>query len=247
MNCKIVAVFLLVVSLAYAQTNSTTPQTQGESSAPGSEASTPDPLSLSQSEASAPPANALPPFSASSADAISGGNSDLSRRIRQTEELLNRMSWQLNRETSWANSVHDIIQNYQYKYTKFLQSIKKHQQAASKMKGLLATLKQARLHEVLQADLNKATDELTELASSESSSEASGYSSLKDRIALMKQDVEKMKNERVNKVVKKVQDAIKQISQETVPPSSADTLSSLLGTPAPAAPSKAPAKAPPKK
>lgn len=89
---------------------------------------------------------------------------DIDRRIKQAEDLLNRMVWQLNRETSWANSVHDIIQNYQYKYTKVhgflacaslchlavqvLSNIKKHSTSTQKMRDLVGALKKARLHEV---------------------------------------------------------------------------------------------------
>jgi len=201
-----------------------------------------DPLSfgsLPQQNNALAPSNTLPPFSSVNSDAtvsppLASETSDslsldLSRRIKQTEDLLNRMIWQLNRETAWANSVHDIIQNYQYKYTKVLQNIKKHTAAASKMRELSATLKKARLHEILERDLARATDELTELASSssETSADEGSYSSLKDRVALMKQDVEKMANLKVNKVLHQVQDGLKQAAQDAIPPDSADTLKGL--------------------
>jgi len=115
----------------------------------------PDPLNLGVS----PPGlsqdptqgNTLPPFQVLNSqstvsphivtDAHQTLSLDLDRRIKQTEDLLNRMVWQLNRETSWANSVHDIIQNYQYKYTKVLSGIKKHTERTSQMRSLLSQLK----------------------------------------------------------------------------------------------------------
>jgi len=188
------------------------------------------------------PSNTLPPFSSVNSDAtvspplaMKTSNSlslDMDRRIKDSEDLINRMVWQLNRETSWANSVHDIIQNYQYKYTKVLSNIKKHTASVQKMRELATSLKKARLHEILQLDLAKATDELTELAStsSETSADAGSYSALKDRVALMKQDVEKMANIKVNKVLHQVQEGLKQAAQDVVPPDSADTLKGLMAS-----------------
>jgi len=135
-----------------------------------------DLLSLSEGppDAGKTDQNTIPPYSAMNADAtvspplgtasLSTLNLDLDRRIKDTESLLNRMVWQLNRETAWANSVHDIIQNYQYKYSKVLQNIKQHGAAAAQLRELVSTLRKARLHEVLEHDLAKATDELTELS-----------------------------------------------------------------------------------
>jgi len=211
------------------------------SSIPG--ASIADPLSsgaLPQKGDPLAPSNTLPPFSAVNSDAtvspplaMKTSNSlslDMDRRIKETEDLINRMVWQLNRETAWANSVHDIIQNYQYKYTKVLSNIKKHGASAQKMRELASSLKKARLHEILQQDLAKATDELTELAStsSETSADAGSYAALKDRVSLMKQDIEKMANIKVNKVLHQVQDGLKQAAQDVVPPDSADTLKGLM-------------------
>ena len=146
------------------------------------------------------------------------------------EDLLNRMVWQLNRETSWANSVHDIIQNYQYKYTKVLSNIKKHTDSTKKMRELVQALKKARLHEILQADLNKAARELTELssASSQTSEDEGSYASINDRVTLMKADLEKMSNKKVHQVVHQAQSKLKQIGQEAVPPPSEDTLKDLM-------------------
>jgi len=210
-------------------------------SIPGS--SVVDPLSsanLPHKNDPSAPSNSLPPFSSVNSDAtvspplaLKATDSlslDLDRRIKETEDLINRMVWQMNRETAWANSVHDIIQNYQYKYTKVLSNIKKHTASVQKMRELATSLKKARLHEILQQDLAKATDELTELAStsSETSADAGSYSALKDRVALMKQDVEKMANIKVNKVLHQVQDGLKQAAQDVVPPDSADTLKGLM-------------------
>jgi len=204
-----------------------------------------DPLSsanLPQKTDPSAPSNTLPPFSSVNSDAtvspplaMKNSNSlslDLDRRIKDTEDLVNRMVWQMNRETSWANSVHDIIQNYQYKYTKVLSNIKKHTASVQKMRELATSLKKARLHEILQRDLARATDELTELAStsSETSADAGSYAALKDRVALMKQDVEKMSNVKVNKVLHQVQDGLKQAAQDVVPPDSADTLKGLMAS-----------------
>jgi len=155
---------------------------------------------------------------------------DIGKRIKSTEDLLNRMVWQLNRETSWANSVHDIIQNYQYKYTKVLSAIKQHTDRTGQMRGLLSMLKKARLHEVLEADLSKATRELTELAST--SAEASGdegsYSALKDRISLMKQDLEKMSKTKVNAVLSSVQQKMRDETAKSVPAASSDLVKNLV-------------------
>jgi len=200
-----------------------------------------DPLNLGSS----PPgmsdmSNTLPPYGALNSQATVSPNIastrhqalslDLDRRIKQTEDLLNRMVWQLNRETSWANSVHDIIQNYQYKYTKVLSNIKKHSERTGKMRELASALKKARLHEILEEDLAKATRELTELAtaSAETSEDEGSYAALKDRVALMKADLEKMSHKKVNKALHKVQDALKKVGAEAVPSPSSDTLKDLL-------------------
>jgi len=155
---------------------------------------------------------------------------DLDRRIKVTEDLLNRMVWQLNRETAWANSVHDIIQNYQYKYTKVLSNIKKHSDRVGKMRELATALKRARLHEILEQDLGKATRELTELSTSsaETSEDEGSYAALKDRVALMKADLEKMSHKKVNSALHKVQRELKQVGVDAVPPSSSDTLTNLI-------------------
>lgn len=91
-------------------------------------------------------------------------------------------------------------------------------------------LKKARLHEILEADLGKATRELTELASS--SAEASGdegsYAALKDRIALMKQDLEKMSKAKVNQVLSSAQAKMRDASEKAIPPASTDLVKNLL-------------------
>jgi len=185
--------------------------------------------------------NTLPPYTSLNSQATVSPNLvvnahqtmslDLDRRIKQTEDLLNRMVWQLNRETSWANSVHDIIQNYQYKYTKVLSNIKKHSERTQKMRELAAALKRAKLHEILEDDLSKATRELTELATSsaETSEDEGSYAALKDRVALMKADLEKMSHKKVNKALHKVQDALKKVGADAIPPASSDTLAELVG------------------
>uniref|UniRef100_A0A7S0L8Y5 Uncharacterized protein n=1 Tax=Coccolithus braarudii TaxID=221442 RepID=A0A7S0L8Y5_9EUKA len=167
-----------------------------------------------------------PPISAVTQDSMKLG---VDKRIQQTDDLLNRMVWQLNRETSWANSVHDIIQNYQYKYTKVLSNIKKHSGSIKKMRELLTTLKKARLHEILERDLTHATKELQELAatSSETSEDEGSYASLKDRAALIASDLSKMSDEKVNKALHGAQDKIKEVAEEAVPPASDDTLKGL--------------------
>jgi len=184
--------------------------------------------------------NTLPPYNTLNSQATVSPNIassthqalslDLDRRIKQTEDLLNRMVWQLNRETSWANSVHDIIQNYQYKYTKVLSNIKKHSERTGKMRELASALKKARLHEILEEDLAKATRELTELAtaSAETSEDEGSYAALKDRVALMKADLEKMSHKKVNKALHKVQDALKKVGSDAIPSPSSDTLKDLL-------------------
>lgn len=155
---------------------------------------------------------------------------DIDGRIKQTEGLLNRMTWQLNREAAWANSVRDIISNYQYKYTKVLSNIKKHSASTTKMRELLTSMKKARLHEVLEADLSKASRELTELAasSSETSADDNSYAALKDRVALMSTDLAKMSHAKVNKVLHAVQDDLTKAAEESLPQKSDDTLKGLL-------------------
>jgi len=203
----------------------------------------PDPLSLGAAPPlpeSAQNAGAFPPYSSMNSVATTSPNIypqsrhalslDLDKRIKQTEDLLNRMVWQLNRETAWANSVHDIIQNYQYKYTKVLSNIKKHSDRVGKMRELATALKRARLHEILEHDLSKATRELTELATSsaETSEDEGSYAALKDRVALMKADLEKMSKKKVNKALQKVQQQLKQVGKDAVPAASTDTLTNLI-------------------
>jgi len=203
----------------------------------------PDPLNLGASPSAGldlGAASTLPPYSALNADSTVAPNLaqnvntalhlNIDRRIKDVEDLLNRMVWQLNRETAWANSVHDIIKNYQYKYTKVLSNIKKHTTSVQKMRELASSLKKARLHEVLVTDLDKATKALTELASasSDTSTDEGSYASLKDRVSLLKQDLDKMSNTKVNKVLHGVQDKLKSAATEAVPPPSADTLKGLL-------------------
>lgn len=185
--------------------------------------------------------NTLPVFSTTGADdqtispplsdeARTGLNLDLAGRIKHTEDLLSRMTWQVNRETSWANSVHDIIQNYQYKYSKVLSNIKSHTDRMQKLRDLLSTMRKARLHEVLESDLAKATRELTELAasSSETSEDDGSYAALKDRVALMKQDLEKMSSKKVHRVMHDVQSQLKDAQKESLPPPSGDTLGPVM-------------------
>jgi hypothetical protein len=64
-------------------------------------------------------------------------------------------------------------------------------------------------------------------ASKKTSEDAGSYSALKDRASLIKQDLEKMSNKNVNKVLHGVQEQIKKAASEAVPPPSADTLKDL--------------------
>jgi len=218
---------------------------EGSEASFGLSSASADPLDLGATPPGVPSdyssGNTLPPYTSLNSQATvsphlvmnshQSMSLDLDRRIKQTEDLLNRMVWQLNRETSWANSVHDIIQNYQYKYTKVLSNIKKHSDRTTKMRELAAALKRAKLHEILEEDLGKATRELTELATSsaETSEDEGSYAALKDRVSLMKADLEKMSHKKVNKALHKVQDALKKVGADAIPPASQDTLTELVG------------------
>ena len=98
------------------------------------------------------------------------------------------------------------------------------------MRDLAAKLKKARLHEILEDDLGRATRELKELStsSSETSEDEGSYASLADRVVLMKQDLEKMQADKVNKILHEVQEGLKSAASAAVPPPSDDTVKELV-------------------
>jgi len=59
---------------------------------------------------------------------------ELDAKLARASDLLNKMQTDVTTEKDWAKSVHDIIENYQFKYSKSLSDIAEREKRVAKLK-----------------------------------------------------------------------------------------------------------------
>jgi hypothetical protein len=151
---------------------------------------------------------------------------ELPIQLQRAEDLLAKMTTELGNTKSWAKSVHDLIQNYQFKYTKSLVDIKAQEKKIERLRKLVSVIKKANLRNVFQQSLSKATAELDELSVRDGAK--SKYEPVVDKIAALRKDLSKLHDEKVDKVAKHAADEIDDAVATTIPPNSNDALKAML-------------------
>jgi DNA repair exonuclease SbcCD ATPase subunit len=122
---------------------------------------------------------------------------ELVEQLKKATTLLNAMRKDLEGEKEWVRNVFDIIQNYEFKYTKTLQDVKIRKRKVAQLSKLVDLLKAAALHAGVEKELGHATKALDELTARASDidptlHESLKYRHLKAKIAELKTDLEDM-------------------------------------------------------
>jgi len=154
---------------------------------------------------------------------------ELDTKIARAGDLLNKMQSDVTTEKDWAKSVHDIIENYQFKYSKSLSDIAEREKRVTKLKEVKDQLTQARLHTGVEEDMDKATRDLDDLTSRLGPDEQSSkdYSEVKNKVTKLKKKLDELSPNRAANAKdadQKINDAIAPL----VPPASNDALAPLV-------------------
>jgi hypothetical protein len=179
-------------------------------------------------------------------------NQSVDTHLTQAQALLTQIEDQLDKEKAWGETVRDIIQNYQFKYSKVLDDIKSRSAKVDKLQDIIGLLKKAQLHSVLDTNLAKAQDQLLSLMQEGNNDpKKSEYSSIKDKVEQTKTELEKLEGNSVHEVLDNIDTKLQDAIAEVIPPDSTDVLEQLArpddvspGTPTPTVPA-VPADKPP--
>jgi len=154
---------------------------------------------------------------------------ELDTKIARAMDLLNKMQSDVSTEKDWAKSVHDIIENYQFKYSKSLSDIAEREKRVNKLKEVKDQLTQARLHTGVEEDMDAATKNLDDLTSrmGPDAPAAKDYGDLKNKVTKLKKKLDALSPNRAANAKdadQKIDDAIAPI----IPPASNDALAPLV-------------------
>jgi len=144
-------------------------------------------------------------------------------------DLLNKMETDVSTEKDWAKSVHDIIENYQFKYSKSLSDIAEREKRVAKLKEVKDQITQARLHTGVEEDMDKATKDLDDLTSrlGADAPASKDYSDLKNKVSKIKKKLDALSPNRAANAKdadQKIDDAVAPL----IPPASTDALTPLV-------------------
>jgi DNA repair ATPase RecN len=156
-----------------------------------------------------------------------GGELDM--KIARANDILNKMQTDVSTEKDWAKSVHDIIENYQFKYSKSLSDIAEREKRVNKLKEVKDQLTQARLHTGVEEDIDAASKNLDDLTSrlGPDAPASKDYSELKNKVTKLKKKLDALSPNRAANAKdadQKIDDAIAPI----IPPASNDALAPLV-------------------
>jgi len=116
---------------------------------------------------------------------------ELDSKLSHASDLLNKMQADVSTEKDWAKSVHDIIENYQFKYSKSLSDIADREKRVEKLKEVKDQLTQARLHTGVEEEMDKATKDLDDLSSRLGDTQGSkDYSDIKNKVTKIKKKLD---------------------------------------------------------
>jgi len=154
---------------------------------------------------------------------------ELDTKIARAGDLLNKMQSDVSTEKDWAKSVHDIIENYQFKYSKSLSDIAEREKRVTKLKVVKDQLTQARLHTGIEEDMDAATKNLDDLTSrlGPDAPATKDYGDLKNKVTKLKKKLDALSPNRAANAKdadQKIDDAV----APTVPPASNDALAPLV-------------------
>jgi len=156
---------------------------------------------------------------------------ELDTKIARASDLLNKMQSDVGVEKDWAKSVHDIIENYQFKYSKSLSDIAEREKRVNKLKEVKDQLTQARLHTGVEENMDAATKDLDDLTSrlGPDAPATKDYSDLKNKVTKLKKKLDALSPNRAANAKdadQRIDDAIAPI----IPPASNDALAPLVNS-----------------
>jgi len=128
----------------------------------------------------------------------------------------------------WARTVYDVIQNYQFKYTKTLNDIRHREKKIERLRNLVELMKSAHLHTIVESDLLKAAQELDELSARDTSGDSSKYDTAKSEINTVEDTLSEMNKAKVSSVSNDAALKIHEALTTELPPPSNDGLKNLL-------------------
>jgi len=154
---------------------------------------------------------------------------ELDSKLSRASDLLNKMETDVSTEKDWAKGIHDVIENYQFKYSKSLSDIAEREKRVAKLKEVKDQITQARLHTGVEEDMDKATKDLDDLTSrlGADAPASKDYSELKNKVTKIKKKLDALSPNRAANAKdadQKIDDAVAPL----IPPASTDALTPLV-------------------
>jgi len=146
------------------------------------------------------------------------------KELAKAQQLYTTLLGQITREQDWARSVNEIIQNYQFKYSRVLKDVKTRKDKISRVRQLISLLKKAQLHKMLEGQLMKATEVLG------SFSDSSKYGGVVEKVSELRNTLNKLAPETVGGAVNSVDEKLVPIVTDVALPDSNDAVKSLLSS-----------------
>jgi len=154
---------------------------------------------------------------------------ELDTKLSRASDLLNKMQSDVSTEKDWAKSVHDIIENYQFKYSKSLSDIAEREKRVAQLKEVKDQITQARLHTGVEEDMDRATKDLDALTArlGADAPASKDYSDLKNKVTKIKKKLDALSPNAAldaKDADQKINDAV----SPHIPPASTDALAPLV-------------------
>jgi len=147
----------------------------------------------------------------------------LEAQISKAKNLLEKMDTELRSQKEWVQSVHEVIQNYQFKYSKALNDIRLKTKRFDRLRALLDQLKKAQQHNDVKKNLNEAKRNLDQLVGN-----SPEYTDAQTTIDTISGQLSKLDTNSVGTITSDATNKIDDISSPDVPPSSDDALQGLI-------------------
>jgi len=150
----------------------------------------------------------------------------LTGALNKATALMRKMQRDVEAEKVWTHNVYDIIQNYQYKYLKSIEDVKRREKKLIKMEQLVDLLKASTLRAGVEHELSTAEKALNELVRRAGPKHGGQlYQRITRRMAKLKDALREVQTPR--QLHSETTARIKKILRSDLPPYSLDALSHL--------------------
>lgn len=152
---------------------------------------------------------------------------ELDSQLARASSLVNTFTEQIAQEQTFARHVYEVIQDYQFKYSKLLEDVDIKKDKLTRLSGLLKRLKQAKAHQLVEKSLGTAAEQLSILG--EDPQVSPEYKKLLEAIGGAKSDIASLSAQSVSQALRGTEEQIVETVLSNPLPPLNDALSSLPG------------------